>query len=91
MDKLQEAMGLIAKGLALMIMEGMGDQLKQLAPPPAKRAYTLKEGATYCGIGKSTLHAYKKAGRIETHMVGNRPKYFAEDLDKLLAELKKAS
>jgi hypothetical protein len=87
MGNFQEAMEHIAKGLAILVMEGMGDQLKALVPPPPKRAYNLKDAAEYCGIGKSTLHDYKKKGRIETHLVGNRPKYYVEDLDKLLAEM----
>ena len=88
MDKFREAMEHIAKGLALLVIEGMGEQLKTVASGPT--AFTLKDGAKHIGIGKSTLHKYMKNGRIKTHMVGGRPKYLREDLDKLLAEIKKA-
>ena len=87
MDKFREAMEHFAKGFALLVMEGMGDQLKTVAPGPS--AFTLKDGAKHIGIGKSTLHKYMKAGRIKTHTVGGRPKYLREDLDKLLAEIRK--
>lgn len=90
MGNFQEAMEHIAKGLAILVMEGMGEQMKSLAPQ-ASGAFNLKDGAKYIGIGKSTLHKYMKAGRIKTHMVGGRPKYYREDLDQLLRELKKAS
>lgn len=90
MDKYREALEHIAKGLAILVMEAAGEQLKAAAPV-GPSAFNLKDGAKHIGIGKSTLHKYMKAGRIKTYVVGGRPKYFREDLDKLLSEIKKVS
>lgn len=80
MENFQEGLTLILKGFALIVAEAMPEQKL----PPAKRAYTLKEAAKYCAIGKTTLHEAKQAGLIATEMVGGRPKYLVEELDRFI-------
>lgn len=86
MDKTQsEGLELILKGFSMLIAGAIGNG----GSGPVKRAFTLREAAKYCGIGKTTLGDYKKIGRIDTAMIGGRPKYLIEDLDRLIEELKK--
>lgn len=87
MDKLTKAMEHFAKGLALMVLEGMQDSNGTVSFLPA--AFDAANAAAYIGIGKTKLAEYKDANRIRTYDVGGRPKYYRADLDRLLAELKK--
>jgi hypothetical protein len=89
MDNFSKAMEHFAKGLALMVLEGMTDVTGTVKHIPA--AFDLQSAADYIGVGKTSLGDYKKAGRIRTYEVGGRPKYYREDLDKLLREIKKDS
>jgi hypothetical protein len=87
MDNFSKAMEHFAKGLALMVLEGMTDVNGTVKHIPA--AFDLNSAADYIGIGKTSLLQYRDAGRIRTYEVGGRPKYYREDLDKLLREIKK--
>ena len=87
MDNFSKAMEHFAKGLALMVLEGMSDASGTVVHTPA--AFDLNNAADYIGVGKTSLLAYKAAGRIKTHDVGGRPKYYRKDLDRLLTELAK--
>lgn len=89
MDNFAKAMEHFAKGLALMVLEGMADATGTVAHIPA--AFNLEDAADYIGVGKTSLLEYRSANRIRTYEVGGRPKYYREDLDKLLREIKKES
>lgn len=80
MDNFQEGMSLILRGFALMVAEAMPEQ----KAAPTKRAFTLKQAADYCGIGRTTLAEAKRDGLVKTEMVGGRPKYLIEELDRFI-------
>ena len=80
MENFQEGLTLILKGFALLVAEAMPEQKAS----PAKRAFTLKQAADYCGVGRTTLGDAKRDGLIKTEMVGGRPKYLVEELDRFI-------
>lgn len=85
MDNLLKALDHISKGLALLALEGMQDAQGTVSFVPA--AFDAKNAADYIGIGTTKLDEYRKAGRIKTHVVGGRPKYYRKDLDRLLSDI----
>lgn len=85
MENLLKALDHISKGLALLALEGMQDSQGTISFVPA--AFDAADAAKYIGIGKTKLFEYRDAGKIKTHDVGGRPKYYRKDLDRLLTEL----
>jgi hypothetical protein len=87
MDNLNKAMEHFAKGLALMVLEGMQDSTGSISFIPA--AFDAQGAADYLSIGKTKLFEYRDDGQVRTYDVGGRPKYYREDLDRLLSKIKK--
>jgi excisionase family DNA binding protein len=58
-------------------------QLK--APAPEKLAYSVKEACLLSSLGKTTLYAQRKAGRLRFIRVGGRTLIPAASLHALIA------
>lgn len=87
MENLAKALEHFSQGLALLALDGMKGAAGKVEFLPA--AFDAADAAKYCGIGKTKLFEYRDAGRLKTHEVGGRPKYYRKDLDRLLTDLAK--
>jgi hypothetical protein len=53
----------------------------------AKRGYSYREAATYCGISVEQLKIDVRNGRVPVHYWNSKPLFFVEELDEVLNQL----
>jgi excisionase family DNA binding protein len=65
----------------------MPEATQTTRPAPAPRVYTIPQAAAALGIGRSSIYALRKAGRLGFAHVGGRAVIPVSELDQIVADL----